>query len=392
MISTTLRIAALFFVSVFALGPAVRAANSDPPIPLGQQRAIEAAARKELRAFGGRTPIPGVYIGIWIPGRAPYVKSVGYADLKTKAPFQLPDRFRIGSNTKTFVVTALLQLVDEHRLKLTDPISKFNIGVKVPNGQNITVAELMQMRSGLFEAYNTPQFTRMNLTPNTRVSPQQIVGWAITQKPLFPPGTKWYYCNTNYIILGLIIQALTHDTVENQIRKRLIQPLGLTETVFPTDPYMPTPYARGYGLNAKGDWEDVSVDVPPSISWAAGAMISTVPDMKRWVKSYVLGTMNGRATQRARLQCLPTGMGPGLDFGLGIGCSNGWYGYTGGLPGYHTAAYYLPSKDITMIAFVTAQREKPFPGAANAIVRDISSIITPKNVNFGGSPENTMHQ
>jgi D-alanyl-D-alanine carboxypeptidase len=114
-------------------------------------------------------------------------------------------------------------------------------------------------------------------------------------------------------------------------------------------------------------------------------MISTVPDMTRWVKSYVTGTMNSMASQRDRLHCIPTGLGKGLDFGLGIGCSGGWYGYTGGLPGYHTAAYYLPSKDITMIAFVTAQREQPFPGAANAIVRDISHIITPNNINFGGT-------
>lgn len=391
MIATPHRFAALFFLSVFAFTCSAPAANSAPPIPLDQQRAIEAAARKELRAFGGRTPVPGAYIGVWIPGRAPYIKSVGYADLKTKAPFQPSDGFRIGSNTKTFVVTTLLQLVDEHRLTLNDPISKFNIGVKVPNGQNITVAELMQMRSGLFEAYNTPQFIHLNLTPQTYVPPAEIVRWAITQKPLFPPGTKWNYCNTNYIILGLIIQALTHDTVENQIRKRLIQPMGLTETVFPTSPNMPTPYAHGYGLNAKGDWEDVSVEIPPSISWAAGAMISTLPDMRRWVKSYVLGTMNSKATQRARLHCLPTGVGPGADFGLGIGCGSGWYGYTGGIPGYHTGAYYMPSKDITVIAFVTAQREKPFPGTANYIVRDISRILTPNNVYLGGVPEVTPH-
>lgn len=110
-------------------------------------------------------------------------------------------------------------------------------------------------------------------------------------------------------------------------------------------------------------------------------MISTVPDMKRWVKSYVLGTMNSKAAQRERLRCIPTG-GKDLSFGLGIGCSDGWYGYTGGLPGYNTAAYYLPAKDITLIAFVTAQRDKPEPGVANAIFRDITQIITPNNVAF----------
>lgn len=383
--STRPFVAALLLVT---LSPASAVpASAPPPLPANQQRAIEAAAQKELRVFGGRQPIPGVFIALYIPGKAPYVKSVGYADLRTKAPFKLPDKFRVGSNTKTFVVTVLLQLMDEGKLRLDDPVSKFDLGVKIPNGQNITVRQLCEMRSGLFEAYNTPQFDKLHVTPQTRITPQQAIGWAVAQKPLFPPGTRWNYSNTNYLILGLIVEAITHDKIRNQIRKRLIAPLKLGGTSFPadSDPYMPTPYARGYGLNATNSWEDVSVDVPPSVTWAAGAMISTVPDMTRWVKSYVTGTMNSRSSQKQRLNCLPTGLGKGLDFGLGIGCSNGWYGYTGGLPGYHTAAYYLPSKDITLIAFVNAQREQPFPGAANAIARDISQIITPGNVNFGGT-------
>ena len=379
------RFAAVLLLMAVASGTAITQPDRQRQLALDQQRAIETAARKELRAFGGKEPIPGVFIALYMPGYAPYFKSVGYADIASKAPFRLADKFRIGSNTKTFVVTVLLQLADEHRLSLDDPISKFNIGVQVPNGQNITIRQLCEMRSGLFEAYNTPQFNRLNITPQTQLAPQQLVRWATQRKPLFPPGARWNYSNTNYIILGLIIEAVTHDTVGNEIRKRLIDPMALTGTTFPDGPQMPAPYGHGYGLNSKGAWTDVTVDIPPSLTWAAGAMISTVPDMKRWVKSYVLGKMNRASTQRARLRCLPTGLGKGLDFGLGIGCSDGWYGYTGGLPGYNTGAYYLPSKDITLIAFVNAQREQPFPGAANAIVRDITRIVTPDNVNFGGA-------
>lgn len=382
MLTATARYLALPLLAVLSLASAAPAANSLPPLPLGQQQAIEAAALKQLRAFGGARPIPGVSIALFVPGRAPYIKSVGYANLQTHAGFKMPDRFRIGSNTKTFVVTVLLQLVDEHKLNLDDPVSKFDIGVKIPNGRNITVRQLCEMRSGLFEAYNTPQFDNMNVTPQTKLTPQEMIGWAIRQKPLFPPGTKWYYSNTNYLILGLIIEALTHDTVEHQVQKRLLQPLALNDTSFPTQASMPAPYANGYALNKKGEWYDVTVDIPPSVTWAAGAMISTVPDMQRWVKSYVLGTMNSKATQQQRLRCLPTPMGKGNNFGLGIGCSSGWYGYTGGLPGYNTAAYYFPSKGITLIAFVNAQREQPFPGAANAIVHDITAIVTPGNVAF----------
>jgi D-alanyl-D-alanine carboxypeptidase len=161
--------------------------------------------------------------------------------------------------------------------------------------------------------------------------------------------------------------------------------MGLTNTSFPDAIAMPDPYARGYGLNHKGAWEDVSKTIPPSVTWAAGDMISTVPDMTRWVKAYVTGSTNSAASQRDRLRCVPIAPDSKLSFGMGIGCTSGWYGYTGGLPGYNTAAYYLPSKNITVIAFVTAQVEKPAPGVANSIARDISRIITPDNVVFAGA-------
>ena len=117
------------------------------------------------------------------------------------------------------------------------------------------------------------------------------------------------------------------------------------------------------------------------LTWAAGVMVSDMADMKIWVKDYVTGTTNSPATQKQRLDCLPIGK-PGLAFGLGIGCSAGWYGYTGGIPGYNTGAYYFPSMDITILAFVNSQREKPDPGVANAIVRDFTKILTPDHVAF----------
>jgi len=360
------------------------AAGTLPALPISQQQAIEAAARKQLRAYGGKQPIPGVYIALYVPGKSPYIKSVGYANLAAKEPFQLNDRFRIGSNTKTFVVTVILQLADEHRLSVDDPVSKFNIGVLIPNGKHITIRQLAEMRSGIPEAYNTPQFNALKINAHTHIPPQEMIRWATAEKPKFAPGAKWSYSNTNYLILGLIIEAITHDTVGNEIRKRIIEPMKLTSTTFPDTITMPVPYAHGYGFDAKGDWEDVSETIPPAITWAAGEMISTVPDMTRWVKAYVTGTTNSAASQRDRLHCLPIAPGTKAAFGMGIGCSNGWYGYTGGLPGYNTAAYYFPSKGVTLIAFVNAQREQPFPGVANMIARDVSRIVTPDNVIFGG--------
>jgi D-alanyl-D-alanine carboxypeptidase len=364
---------------VGASGTGIAANNQLAP---GVQRAIAAAVNKELKAYGGAQPIPGAVVSVWVPGKGEYVKGFGYSNLSPQAAMALTDHFRIGSNTKTFVATVLLQLVDEKRLTLDDTIAHFNLGLAVPNENQITLRELAEMRSGIIDVYAIPWVQKESTAWWARQTPRDWVTIAGKQPPLFAPGTKYNYSNTNWFLLGLIIEKITHHTIGAEIHDRLLTPTSLNQTSFPTTNWgMPVPYAHGYSLNAKKQWIDESAVLPPSVSWAAGAMISDMADMKRWVKAYVTGTTNGAATQKARLTCLPTGEG-NLSFGLGIGCSAGWYGYTGGITGYNTGAYYMPATGATIIVFVNSQQEKPFPGVANAIFRDIAKIIAPNNVPF----------
>jgi D-alanyl-D-alanine carboxypeptidase len=348
----------------------------------GIQNAIATAVNKELAAYGGSQPVPGAVVGVWVPGRGEFTRGFGYANLATRSSMALADRFRIGSNTKTFVATVLLQLVDERKLRLDDTIGQFDLGVAVPNEKRITLRQLAEMRSGIVDAYSIPAVQKQSEGWWSRQTPKQWIATAAKEPPLFAPGAKYNYSNTNWFLLGLVIEKVTHDTIQNEIYRRILAPMSLSHTSFPTTNWgMPTPYAHGYSLNKGGQWIDESAVLAPSVSWAAGAMISDMADMKRWVKAYVTGTTNGAASQRARLTCLPTGEG-NLSFGLGIGCSAGWYGYTGGITGYNTGAYYMPAAGATIIVFVNSQREKPFPGVANAIFRDIAKIITPENVPF----------
>ncbi len=348
----------------------------------GIQNAIATAVNKELAAYGDSQPVPGAVVGVWVPGRGEFTRGFGYANLATRSPMGLDDHFRIGSNTKTFVATVLLQLVDEKKLSLDDTISQFDLGVAVPNEKRITLRQLAEMRSGIVDAYSIPAVQKQSEGWWSSRTPKQWVAVAAKEPPLFAPGAKYNYSNTNWFLLALIIEKVAHDTIENEIHSRILAPMSLSDTSFPTTNWgMPVPYAHGYSLNGKRQWIDESAALAPSVSWAAGAMISDMGDMKRWVKAYVTGTTNSAASQRARLACLPTGEG-NLSFGLGIGCSAGWYGYTGGITGYNTGAYYMPAVGATIIVFVNSQREKPFPGVANAIFRDIAAIITPENVPF----------
>ena len=339
ILETTLRVA-LVLGCASALSVAPRIASADVSIATPAiQSAIAAAVEKERKAYGGKTPVPGVLIGVWDGSGGSYVHGFGDADLPAQRPLTAPDHFRVGSNTKTFVISVLLQLVDEGKLNLNDPLSRFSLGVTIPNAENITVAELCQMRSGLFEAYDTPEIDRMKIEPDTKFDARTLIGYAMKQKPHFAPGKSYRYTNTNYLILGLLIESITKEPVGEQIRKRLLEPFHLTQTSYPDTQAMPDPWARGYSLRKDGTWEDVSNTIPVSLMGAAGEIISDMDDMKRWVKLYVTGKTNGPATQRARLTCISTGQG-NLAFGLGVGCSAGWYGYTGGLPGYNTGGYY----------------------------------------------------
>jgi D-alanyl-D-alanine carboxypeptidase len=379
--------AAVFSFALLALvAPTVtRAANLPSISSPAVQSAVVAAVQRDRVRFGGHSPIPATIIGVWDDKGHSFIKTFGYENLATKAPLKLADHFRIGSNTKTFVVSVLLQLVTEGKLALDDPLSHFQLGVSVPNARNITIRELCDMRSGLFEAFDTPQFAALNGRVPKNFNQRMLVAWAVRHKPYFAPNQGYRYSNTNYILLGLIIQAITNDSVANEIRKRLIEPFGLTQTSFPQVDTMPDPWARGYGLGKNANWQDVSNTVPVAFTWSAGAMISAAADIRRWIKLYATGQASGRATYRDLIDCIPF-LG-NTSFGLGITCSAGWYGYTGALPGYNTADYYSPSTGVTILAWIDYQAAQPVEGVASVMVRDIARVVTPGHVPFVYTPE-----
>ena len=344
---------------------------------------LEETVKENLAECQGVKNIPGAVVGIWIPGRGSWVRAMGKSDLATGEEMRLDDKFRIGSNTKTFVVTILLQLVDEGKISLDDKLDKFNLGLKVPYQNEITVRQLCNMTSGIPEFGENEELDEIFYVKNPlkEWTPEETVEAALVNPPTFPPGEGWYYSNTGYILLGMIIEKVTGNKIEKEIQERILKPLNLTNTSFPVNfPGLPCPYAHGYELDDKKDWQDVTV-YSPSLLWAAGAMVSDMNDMKTWVKAYTTGTTNQEATQRERLRWVDTGRGKNLGFGLGIGNTNSWLGYTGGTRGYNTAAYYLPSKDATIIVFVnTTDYEKDKVSIANKIVHDITQILFPEQV------------
>jgi D-alanyl-D-alanine carboxypeptidase len=289
--------------------------------------------------------VPGVII---MTRRGRHVSDVvaGLADKATGQPMRPHDRVHIGSITKTFVATVVLQLAAEGRLSLNDSVQKWLPGVITGHGYHparITIRQLLQHTSGLRDYTSKPRFlTPPNLARRWR--PQQLVNIALR---LGPPVRGWLYSNTNYILLGMIIQKVTGHSPITEVRRRILVPLGLHATSFPlTSKQIPAPYAHGYF----GPF-DVTNRVSPSVAWTAGAMISTMGDVARFYRALLTGRLLPPAQRRELLAAIPvhdTGSLFAEHYGLGIyrvhlPCGTAW-GHDGGYPGgFKSFAYTSPN-------------------------------------------------
>ncbi len=315
--------------------------------------------------------VPGAIVGVWKDGEAPYVQAFGVRDTATGEPMATDLSMRIGSVTKTFVTTAILQLVDQGKVGLDDPISKHVPGV--PNGDAVTIRQLAGMRSGLFDYTDVTQ-AAMPDDPQRQYTPQDLLEIISQHPPVFPADTRFDYNNSNTVLLGLVVEKLSGQPLDRYIDEHIVQPERLQHTVFPADATLPSPHARGYTKMPDGKIVD-GTGWNPSWGWAAGQMVSTVDDLHVWVRDLATGKLLSLAAQRERekFQIAPS-EGDGALYGLGVEYQFGWIGHNGNITGYQTYAYYLPFEKTTMVVMVNSNADAV--GVWN-FVRDIVKIISP---------------
>ncbi|KKD06412.1 serine hydrolase domain-containing protein [Streptomyces sp. WM6386] len=333
---------------------------------------------KAIEKVRQQTGVPGVVAGLWMPGKGSYVRATGVADTATRKPMTSDVFVRIGSETKTFTVTALLELVDDGLVGLDDPISKYIHGV--PKGHRITLRQLAEMRSGLFPYTADAGFQHDLLSnPKRSFTPRELLAYGFKHKNTFAPGKQFEYSNTNLILLGLVVEKVSGHRLADFIEKRVLGPARLSHTLFPRDFEFPRPHPRGYtNQTLTGEVTD-STDWNPSWAWAAGAMISDLHDLRRWAKIVATGTLLRPQTQEQRLKMLPTGH-PGTSYGLGIFNSDGWIGHNGSIPGYQTVTVYLPSKKATLVLMLNTDISYEGQEPSSLFARAITEIVTPDNV------------
>jgi len=290
--------------------------------------------------------IPGVIVGVWREGKPPYVRAFGVQDTATGEPMTTDLYMRIGSNTKAFVVTSILILADWGELDLDDPIGLYV--EDVPNGDQITLRQLAQMRSGLF-SYTDVTVPDIWKEPFREWTPQELLEISFSHPLLFPPGSEFDYSNTNTVLLGLVVEKVSGQTLGSFIGENILEPLGLTRTVFPAGAEIPSPHSQGYFKLPDGEFVDAT-DWNPSWGWAAGNMISTLDDMGVWARALATGKLISPAMKKEQHQFLPAPEeGDGALYGLALENQNGWLGHNGNILSYLVYPYYLPSERITLV-------------------------------------------
>jgi len=295
--------------------------------------------------------------------------AAGVRNLATGEPIRATDRFRIGSITKSFVSTVVLQLAAERRLSLDDSVERWLPGV-VPNGAGITIRELLNHTSGLYDYLDLPFYVQLLHDPLRTWRPSQLVELAVAHPPLFAPGTSWSYSNTNYILLGMIVtktqrlpRALQMAGPVLAVYRRLIAPLRLWHTSFPlTNPNIAGPHPHGYLIGAPPEWGLPPVldttRTDPSWAWTAGAIVSTLDDVADIHRALFGGRLLAAEQQRELQKTVPAG--PGLDYGLGVfrldtPCGVAW-GHDGGTPS--AVSVSLTSPDGTRQAALAATSDQ----------------------------------
>jgi D-alanyl-D-alanine carboxypeptidase len=367
---------------------AVSGSSSSPSPEPESAPEFAAQLRPALMAKMEELRVPGAIVLVDVPGQGQWLAALGVGDLAVKTPMRTDDQVRIGSITKTMTASIVLQLVDEGRVSLDDPVAKFV--PEVPNGAAITVRQLLNMTSGLMSYTADEEFNReADAHPDTVWTSAELLAAAFRHPPVFPPGQQFDYSNTNYVLLGVIAERITGQDLPRLFKERLFDRLGMTHSRFPApaDASLPRPYAHGYdfvtltGLDqlekaaAAGNTETKVMASPgampadvttfnPSFASAAGAVISTAADMKIWAKEMATGSLLEPDTQRQRLD-FEAGR-----YGLGVGQSwPGAVGHAGSVPGYQSVAVYVPDKraSIFVVANLQVAPDVPFTEALPAI-------------------------
>jgi len=335
--------------------------------------------------------VPGAVVLLRTP-QGQFVFATGTSEIGQRTIPHGKTHYRIASNTKTMTAALVLLLAQEKKLALEDVISRYVPGV--PDGDRITLGQLLSMRSGLYNYTNAPELARqLDEQPAREWTPAECLAMAFSRPLNFAPGTAYEYCNTNYALLGLVVEKVEGKPLAECFQERLFRPLGLRQTQLPPGPStrLPEPYAHGYmyggsayalidipySANWQGEPHDYTV-LNPSYATAAGGAFSTALDQADWIQALVDGRVLNATTQSRWLRDMwpqNPAAPQGQQYGYGITrmhwADNTIYFHGGEQPGYNSFIGRDPEHQVTLVIWCNLTLSLDGKPTANSLMLKI---------------------
>ncbi|QKV93179.1 beta-lactamase family protein [Streptomyces sp. NA02950] len=344
-------------------------AGGETPASAGASR--DAAVRTAVRALVADGAAPGAAVLVR-DGRGTRFTAAGVADVRTGRRIHRNDHFRAGSLTKTVIAAVTLRLADQGRLRLDDTVERHLPGLvhgQGNDGRRITLRQLLTHTSGLYDYPADPELARQLSSAGTRTrTPASLVRTAVSHPPYFRPGSAWRYSNTNYVLLGMVIQRVTGHSYADEARRLVLRPLALDDTSFPgTRTTLPAPHGRAYS-GEDGARRDVT-DLNPSTAGAAGEMVSTLDDLTRLVS----GLQRGPVLDRAGLRTMRDTSASHGRYGMGLfpvrlPCGVTLWGHNGEITGSYALAV-ATSDGRRGLAYRLNSGARPAPATESALLK-----------------------
>lgn len=370
-----------------------QALHRDTPAQEGTKLAAEAGLEErlqtELDALVARSGVPGASLAVVLADEGRIAITSGLADQEAGRKLEPGDKMLAGSTGKTFVAALALALVHEEKLGLDDAVSDW-LGEeswysRLPNAQGIHVRELLNHTSGIPEYYEKQGFVEALVAgPDRTWKPAELIKWVLDDPPLFEPGEGWSYADTNYIVLGLILERAGKEQVYAAIARRLLVPNGLGATVPSTsrriDGLVPgtTALWKGAGLSGRTIVDGAFV-IQPQFEWTGGGFASTPTDLAWW--AHVL--YGGRAFEweylPELLDSVPARTGPEERYGLGVQVFptrfGPMHGHGGFFPGYLTILGYLPEHQLALAMQINTDEFGRIRRPLHRLLEDFAAVV-----------------
>jgi len=361
-------------------GQQAAAPNPDGLREVLQQRLVE------LHAESGA---PGVAAGMVLPNGTSLGLAAGLSDTVLRTPMLPSDRLLQGSVGKTYVAAVAMQLVHEGRLDLDAPVSDYLGGEgwfdHLPNHEDVIVRQLMNHTSGIIRYEFNERFIDDLLAQPAKVwSPVEQLAYLFDTEAPFPAGEGWDYSDTNYIVLGMIIERLTGSSYYDELRRRILEPLDLENTV-PSNSRRIPGLVQGYpGVdNPFRLPEAVLVDgefaINPQFEWTGGGIASTAEDLARWAEALYEGRAFDQSMLPLMLDGVPARLGPNTQYGLGViirqtPLGESW-GHSGFFPGYLTEMAYFPDHQIAVAVLVNSSDLQSLRARPATLLMELAQAI-----------------